>query len=186
MISMWNTRNALCGQNVERLNVKPGGRLSNKFALKRSSVEYQAITIHRDIWKGCNYTSAWAKPPGSKLNQLKPNFEMKCPGNVSYEYRQYNYPIFRSDTQNMWLSLWLELDAILMPAILRLLKTYSNYTGCSAYDAIELNLLLCESFWVHKYDRQCTYNVTLRRICATIVAVEKRWVLHNLCVCVYL
>ena len=35
-----------------------------------------------------------------------------------------------------------------------------------------------------KQDRQCTYNVTVRRVCATIVAVEKQWVLHNLSVCV--
>ena len=28
------------------------------------------------------------------------------------------------------------------------------------------------------------YKVTLRRIRATIVAVEKKWVLHSLCVCV--
>ena len=32
-------------------------------------------------------------------------------------------------------------------------------------------------------DRQCTYNVTLRCISATTVAVEKQWVLHNLSVC---
>jgi len=31
-------------------------------------------------------------------------------------------------------------------------------------------------------DRQCTCNVTLRRIRATNVAVEKRWVLYTLCV----
>jgi len=31
-------------------------------------------------------------------------------------------------------------------------------------------------------DRQSTYHVTLRRVRATIVVVEKRWVLHNLCV----
>jgi len=33
-------------------------------------------------------------------------------------------------------------------------------------------------------DRQCTYNVTLRSVRATIVAVEKQWVLHNLGVCI--
>jgi hypothetical protein len=27
-----------------------------------------------------------------------------------------------------------------------------------------------------------TYNVTFRRVRATIVAVEKQWVLHNVCV----
>jgi hypothetical protein len=35
-----------------------------------------------------------------------------------------------------------------------------------------------------KQHRQCTYNVTLRRVRVTIVAVEKQWVLHNLRVCV--
>ena len=33
-------------------------------------------------------------------------------------------------------------------------------------------------------DRQCMYTRTLRPICATIVAVEKQWVLHNLSVCI--
>jgi hypothetical protein len=33
--------------------------------------------------------------------------------------------------------------------------------------------------------RQCTYNLTLRRVRATIVAVEKQWVLHILSVYVY-
>ena len=33
-------------------------------------------------------------------------------------------------------------------------------------------------------DIQCTYNVTLRRVRASIVAVEKQWVLHNLSVCI--
>ena len=35
-----------------------------------------------------------------------------------------------------------------------------------------------------KQDRQCTYNVTLRRVRASIVVVEKQWVLHNLSVCI--
>jgi len=35
-----------------------------------------------------------------------------------------------------------------------------------------------------KHDTQCVYNVTLRPVCATVVAVEKHLVLHNLCVCV--
>jgi hypothetical protein len=35
-----------------------------------------------------------------------------------------------------------------------------------------------------KPDRQRTYNVTLRRVLATIVAVEKQWVLRNLSVCI--
>ena len=38
----------------------------------------------------------------------------------------------------------------------------------------------------NKQDRQCTYNVTLRRVSATIVDVEKQRVLHNLCVFVAL
>ena len=33
-------------------------------------------------------------------------------------------------------------------------------------------------------DKQCTYNVTLRRVRATIVVVEKQWVLHILSVCI--
>jgi len=37
-----------------------------------------------------------------------------------------------------------------------------------------------------KEDRQCTYNITLRRVRATNVAVEKQWVLHSLSVCVCL
>jgi hypothetical protein len=36
-----------------------------------------------------------------------------------------------------------------------------------------------------KPDRQCTYNVMLRCVHASIVAVEKQWVLHNLSVCIY-
>jgi len=33
-------------------------------------------------------------------------------------------------------------------------------------------------------DRQCTYNVTLRCVLATVVEVEVQWVLHNRCVCI--
>jgi hypothetical protein len=33
-------------------------------------------------------------------------------------------------------------------------------------------------------DRQCTYNLALRRVCTTTVAVEKQYVLHILSVCV--
>jgi len=33
--------------------------------------------------------------------------------------------------------------------------------------------------------RQCTYNVTLRRVHVTVVAMEKQSVLHILCVCVW-
>jgi hypothetical protein len=35
-----------------------------------------------------------------------------------------------------------------------------------------------------KQDRQCTYNVTLRLVRATVVAVKKQLVLHNLRVCI--
>ena len=35
----------------------------------------------------------------------------------------------------------------------------------------------------HKKDKQCTYNVTLKLIQATVFAVGKQKVLHNLCVC---
>jgi len=31
---------------------------------------------------------------------------------------------------------------------------------------------------------QCTYNVTLKRVRATAIAVEKQWVLHNMRVCI--
>jgi len=36
---------------------------------------------------------------------------------------------------------------------------------------------------VYVQDRQCTYNVTLRRVRVTTVAVEKQQVLHILSVC---
>jgi len=36
----------------------------------------------------------------------------------------------------------------------------------------------------NKTDRQCTFSVTLRRVGATIVAVEEQWILHILSVCV--
>ena len=35
-----------------------------------------------------------------------------------------------------------------------------------------------------KQDRQWTHNITLRRVRAAIVAVEKQWILHNLSVCI--
>jgi len=37
----------------------------------------------------------------------------------------------------------------------------------------------------HKQDRQCTYNVALICVRATVVAVEKQQVLHILSVCLY-
>jgi hypothetical protein len=36
----------------------------------------------------------------------------------------------------------------------------------------------------YKQHMHCIYNVTLRRVRATVVVVEKQWVLHNLNVCV--
>ena len=46
------------------------------------------------------------------------------------------------------------------------------------------NISHCKKNWARydEHDRQCTYNVTLRRVRATTVAVEKQWVLHNLSV----
>ena len=39
---------------------------------------------------------------------------------------------------------------------------------------------------VFQQDKQCTYNVTLRRVRVTIAAVEKKQVLHILSVCLAL
>ena len=38
--------------------------------------------------------------------------------------------------------------------------------------------------WYKEQARQCKYNVTLRRVRTTIVAVEKQWVLRKLNVCI--
>jgi hypothetical protein len=46
-----------------------------------------------------------------------------------------------------------------------------------------LNLFWAWSMRVKK-DRQCTYHLSCRRVRATIVAVGKQWVMHNLSVCV--
>ena len=35
-----------------------------------------------------------------------------------------------------------------------------------------------------EHDRHCTYNVTLRCVRTTIVAVQMQWILHNLSVCI--
>ena len=45
---------------------------------------------------------------------------------------------------------------------------------------------MCRAVFLSKsqQDRQCTYNVTWRRFRATIVALEKQWLIHDLCVCV--
>ena len=45
---------------------------------------------------------------------------------------------------------------------------------------------LCTVRFNSQQDRQCTYNVTIRRVRATIVAAEKQKVLHILSVCLYL
>jgi len=69
----------------------------------------------------------------------------------------------------------------------------------SMYDKVELKEgpLKCYSLGVttrsyltltegnHEQDRQCTYNVTMRRVFVTIVAVEKQTLLHILSVCLY-
>ena len=39
------------------------------------------------------------------------------------------------------------------------------------------------SYW-NKQDTQCTYNVTVRGVCATVDVVGKQWVLHIACACV--
>jgi len=46
-------------------------------------------------------------------------------------------------------------------------------------------LLLLPENYLHQFkqERQYSYNVTLRRVRATIVAVEKQYVLHILSVC---
>jgi len=35
-----------------------------------------------------------------------------------------------------------------------------------------------KNLFVNKQDRQCAYNITWRGVCATIVAVGKKYVLH--------
>jgi len=45
--------------------------------------------------------------------------------------------------------------------------------------------LLRGTNWFYKQYMQCTYNVPLRRNRATIVAVEKQWVLHDMNVCIF-
>jgi len=48
----------------------------------------------------------------------------------------------------------------------------------------ELSSHTSESCVELQQDGQCTCNVTLRRVRATIVAVDKQWVLDNLSVCI--
>jgi hypothetical protein len=38
--------------------------------------------------------------------------------------------------------------------------------------------------WMEQ-DSQCTYNVQLRWVSLTVVALEKQWILHILSVCLY-
>ena len=67
-------------------------------------------------------------------------------------------------------------------------------TGCVTIDQVAHRLNTVNAQYAVLVFRQChwvknklikTYSVTLRRIRATIVAVEKQWALHNLNVCVY-
>jgi hypothetical protein len=49
-------------------------------------------------------------------------------------------------------------------------------------------LVFRQCHWVESKSRQamyCTYILTLGRVCASIIALEKQWVLHNVCVCVF-
>jgi len=45
-------------------------------------------------------------------------------------------------------------------------------------------IVICVYLDKRKQGWLCMYNVTLRRVHAAIVAVEKQWVLHNLSVCI--
>jgi len=54
--------------------------------LTRSSGVYQRLQITGIFERVVILLSHELNPPDSKLNQLKPNFEIKRAGNVSYEY----------------------------------------------------------------------------------------------------
>lgn len=54
---------------------------------------------------------------------------------------------------------------------------YNLHVSTDSYNQDDSSLLKPEHY------RQCTYNVTLRHVCITIVAVEKQEVLHILSVC---
>jgi len=58
---------------------------------------------------------------------------------------------------------------------------FSDTVFCRASNFI-LVLLFSKTFRILEEDRQLTYNVTLRRVRATIFAVEKQRVFHNLSV----
>jgi len=62
-----------------------------------------------------------------------------------------------------------------------------NLISCwSAKRALEFSYPPAELHEVsYQQDRQCTNNVTMRRVTTAIVSVEKEWVLHYLCVCVW-
>jgi len=49
----------------------------------------------------------------------------------------------------------------------------------SLFKYIDIILIMPIKRFIFGYYRQDTYNVALRRFCATIVAVEKQWVLQN-------
>ena len=55
-------------------------------------------------------------------------------------------------------------------------QNYSLFQRCQTVSGAHVVLML--------QDRQCTYDVKLRRVRATIVAVEKQWVLDSLYVCI--
>jgi hypothetical protein len=48
---------------------------------------------------------------------------------------------------------------------------------------LNLNFPVCTARFNIQQDRQYTHNVTLRRVRATIVAMEKQYLLHVLSVC---
>ena len=65
------------------------------------------------------------------------------------------------------------------------LSAQTQGSSISVHKCIHMTLL---QFAEYRYDqdRQCTYNVTLRRVHATACAVEKQYVLHILSECVAL
>ena len=53
--------------------------------------------------------------------------------------------------------------------------------------SLDLSFLKLRTAQLHHIQKEteCTYNATRRRVRAAIVAVEKQWVWHNLCLCVF-
>jgi len=60
--------------------------------------------------------------------------------------------------------------------ITRWLHSYQAQKSSNGTNYASWNFILIKSQYTHK--------VTLRRVCANIVAMEKQWVLHNLSVCI--